>query len=291
MGGTDGGQTVGEEVRRRGFSSVGVVGWMPYQHYQSMRLENPGVGFRDVTRRFRVLRLTKSEEELEWLRRGVAFTDAALAALEETLRPGIREFELAAAIEAAYLADGGLTTFYYLASTPMDDPQVCVPAQVLSGREIAIGDLVATEISAAYGGYGGQGLRTYVVAAEPTPLFRELHDVAERVFEAVARAMVPGAGHEEVWEAADLIAERGFTIRDALVHGFGIGLLPPSIRTRETSHGTDPWTFELGQTLVIQPNVVTADERGGVQTGELCVVTEEGARSLHRYPLRLVEVA
>jgi hypothetical protein len=73
------------------------------------------------------------------------------------------------------------------------------------------------------------------------------------------------------------------------VHGFGIGLLPPSIRTRETTHGLDDdWVFEANQTVVIQPNVISRDETVGVQVGELCVVTDEGATSLHSFPLELI---
>jgi Xaa-Pro dipeptidase len=77
---------------------------------------------------------------------------------------------------------------------------------------------------------------------------------------------------------------------DALVHGFGMGILPPSIRTRETTHDAAPWTFEVGQTVVVQPNVVTPDGRAGVQVGELVEITDTGARSLHRFPVEVVRV-
>jgi hypothetical protein len=39
---------------------------------------------------------------------------------------------------------------------------------------------------------------------------------------------------------------------------------------------------------VIQPNVISKDETVGVQVGELCVVTDDGARSLHSFPLELI---
>jgi Xaa-Pro aminopeptidase len=105
----------------------------------------------------------------------------------------------------------------------------------------------------------------------------------------VAAAIRPGSTIEDVWRASDSIEESGFSIRDGLVHGFGIGLLPPSIRTRATTHDVDDdWVFEGGETIVIQPNVITEDESVGVQVGELCVVTEEGARSLHSFPLELI---
>ncbi len=289
-GGVDNGRTVGEELLRRGLGKVGVVGWMPYQHHDSMRdAAGETVSFQDVTPRFRRIRLKKSPEELEWLRRGAAFTDAALAGLRDALVPGVKEFQLAEAIETAYLGDGGLTGFYYLASTPMSAPTRSVPAQVLSNREIAAGDVVSCEISISYAGYAGQGLRTFTVSAEPTPQVAELHDVALDVYDRVAAAIRPGSTIDDVWDASDTIGDRGLSIRDGLVHGFGIGLLPPSIRTRATTHGVDDdWVFEAGETIVIQPNVITTDETVGVQVGELCVVTDEGASSLHSFPMELI---
>jgi Xaa-Pro dipeptidase len=291
-GGVDNGETVGEEVVRRGLRNVGVIGWMPYQQHDSMRrTTGDQCRFEDVTAGFRKIRLKKSDEELQWLQRGASFTDAALAGLQNGLTPGIREYQLAGAIETSYLADGGTTGFYYLASTPMSRPDRCVPAQVLSNRVIEAGDVVTCEIAVGYAGYAGQCLRTFTVSAEPTPQIAELHATAEEVYRSVASSIRTGAGIEEVWEASDAISERGFTIRDGLVHGYGIGLLPPSIRTRETTHGVDDdWVFEAGQTIVIQPNVISPDETVGVQVGELCVVTDEGARSLHSYPLELIRV-
>ena len=196
---------------------------------------------------------------------------------------------MAEAIEHSYLGAGGLTTFYYIASTPMSDPDRCVPAQVLSNREIQAGDVVTCELSASYAGYAGQGLRTYTVSQEPTSQIADLHAVAEDVYHKVAAAIRTGAAVEEVWDASEAVSERGFSIRDDLVHGYGIGLLPPWIRTRQTTRGReDDWRFEAGQTVVIQPNVITIDETAGVQVGELCVVTDEGAVSLHSFPLQLI---
>jgi len=289
-GGVDNGETIGQELLRLGLRNVGVVGWMPYQQHDSMRrTTGDQCRFEDVTAGFRKIRLKKSDEELQWLQRGASFTDAALAGLQNGLTPGIREYELAGAIEMSYLADGGMTGFYYLASTPMSRPDRCVPAQVLSNRVIEAGDVVTCEIAVGYAGYAGQCLRTFTVSAEPTPQIAELHATAEDVYHGVADAIRTGAGIEAVWEASDAISARGFTIKDGLVHGYGIGLLPPSIRTRETTHGVDDdWVFEAGQTIVIQPNVISPDETVGVQVGELCVVTDEGARSLHSYPFELI---
>ena len=73
--------------------------------------------------------------------------------------------------------------------------------------------------------------------------------------------------------AADVIAERGFTINDAFLHGFGIGLLAPLIRSRESAARRGPpgpkFTFEENMCVVVQPNVVTHDEHAGLQLGNL----------------------
>ncbi len=289
-GGVDPGATVGEELRLMGARTVGVVGMMPYQHYETMRRTAPEAQFIDATRRFRLLRVRKSPEELEWLGRGAEFTDRAVEALKEGARPGMREYQLAEVVEHAYLADGGLTVFYYLSTTPMSSPRRCVPAQVLSNRLIGEGDVLTMEISVAYGGYAGQGLHTFTIGADPDPRIAEMAAVAEAVYRRVAAAIRPGATHLDVWQASDMIEESGYTIRDGLVHGFGVGLLPPSLRTRASTHQVDEWVFEEGQTVVIQPNVITPDEQVGVQLGDLCVVTAEGARSLHRLPVGLERI-
>jgi Xaa-Pro aminopeptidase len=43
-----------------------------------------------------------------------------------------------------------------------------------------------------------------------------------------------------------------------------------------------------GMTVVVQPNVGTPDGLLGVQTGELLLVTEQGAERLHTFPSGIV---
>lgn len=292
-GGPDNGKSIAEVLIARGMTKVGVVGWMPYQQYESMRSHASGAEFRDVSAAFRMLRVDKSAEEIEWLRKGAAFTDLGLKGLHEGIRPGMREYQLAELIENSYLSEGGMASFYYLSSTSMANPDKCVPSQVLGNRVIEEGDLITTEMSIGFGGYAGQGLRSYTVAAEPTSLVAELHEIALGVYDAVAAAIRPGATQEDVWAASDIIDEKGFTICDGLLHGFGMGILPPSMMTRQTAEAkaSADWVFKENQTIVIQPNVVTHDESIGVQVGELCVVTPEGAVSLHNYERALLRCA
>jgi Xaa-Pro aminopeptidase len=151
--------------------------------------------------------------------------------------------------------------------------------------------VLSCEISASYWDYTGQLLRTFAVGGDPSPLHRELHDVADAAFEAVFERVRPGTTAAELVEASAMIGDAGFTTRDDLVHGFVGGYLPPVLgdKTR-TLEAVPDFTLEEGMTIVIQPNVVTSDESAGVQTGELVVVTHDGAARLHDYERGILKI-
>ena len=167
----------------------------------------------------------------------------------------------------------------------MDDPSVCVPSQYPSTRPLQAGDALSAEISASFWDHPGQVLRTFTVEADPTPLYAELHSVADAAFDAIFDVLKPGGTCREVIDAAAVIDDAGYTIYDDLLHGFGGGYLPPILGTRNGTIDEVPdMSFEAGMTVVIQPNVITMDERAGVQTGELVWITERGAERLHAFP-------
>ena len=268
---------------------VGLVGPMPYLEHQRLIARLADRTVVDATPDFLRLRLVKSEEELEWMARAAAITDQALAALVRAAVPGATELELQAEAGGASIRAGGQPHFLYLSSTSMANPDRMVPQQELTDRRLQPGDAIILELSAAYTAYSGQVLRTVTVEAELTDIYRRLHDLAWHAFHAVARAIAPGVSAAAVVEAASLIEAQGFTICDDLVHGYGGGYLSPILRTPGTSHGPVPdFVFERNMTLVIQPNVVTRDQRAGVQVGELVRVTDDGVVSLHRIPQRLL---
>ena len=281
-----------ELLRARGADGrpVGFIGPLPWNQYAALA---EGRRLVDLGRAHTRLRMWKSAEELQALRHAALLTDAAAAALVEGPLAGCSEHELAARIEAAYVAHGGMHHIHYVGVTPMSAPDRSVPAQWPRARRVASGDLLTFELSAAVAPeYSGQLLRSVTVAAEPTAQVRELHDVASAALDAVAARLRPGVHAAELVEAAGVIEDAGFTTVDDLVHGFGGGYLPPVIGSRSRAiRPTPDVTLEAGMTLVVQPNVATPDGRLGVQTGELLLVTDAGAERLHGFPRGLVRAA
>jgi Xaa-Pro dipeptidase len=263
---------------------IGLAGALPYDQYLLLAGQVPGVV--DLSPAYTGLRLVKSAEEIAALRQGAALSDAAITALAGALSPGTTDYEVLAATERAYTAQGGLHHIHYLGLTGMDDPAVSVPAQWPTGRMVRHRDVATCEISAAAAPeYAGQVLRTFTVGAPPTALYAELHAAADAAYDAMARALVPGTRASDLAAAAaGVIGQAGFTAVDDLVHGFGGGYLPPVVPALGRPLTTPDFTLATGMTLVVQPNVVSADGRAGVQTGELLLVTERGPERLHAFP-------
>ena len=272
---------------------VGLVGvnakfsmGMPYAHHEHLRRELPGLEPVDVTAQYQRLRAIKSEEEVEWLRKAAALTDQGMRALAEGARPGMTDVELVALAEGAYRPDGGIPRIMFLRSMPMDAPNGCLPAQNPSRRRIERGDVIITEFSASYWGYTGQIQRPVFVAAEPTAEWLRMLDVAKEAFDAIVGVMRAGSTEAEVMAAAEPIREAGYLIYDDLVHGYGVDIMPPIVDREQFAHppaGAGA-TFEANMAIVVQPNPITPDERAGLQLGELTIVRESGAESLHSLP-------
>ena len=133
-------------------------------------------------------------------------------------------------MERSYFPLGGTNAIHYFAATPMTNPTVAVPAQFPSTRKLQHGDVLVTEISAQFWEYSGQVLRSFAVDVEPSPLFRELHAVADAAFDAIVACIKPGVWADDLRNASLLIEEAGFTVIDDVVHGYGGGYLPPVLR-------------------------------------------------------------
>ncbi len=294
-GGLNTAAAAAEKIKEQGFADgrIGLVGFnFPVHHFELLSKELPKATFVNFNLKLLEIRLVKSDEELTALRQGAEFCDLAIEALEREARPGITEHQLAAIVQGSYLGLGGRNTIHYMATTPMSDPSDCAPRQYQSTRVLEKGDILLTELSAhRFEGYPGQILRPLTIGnTPPTAEYQKMYDIAVEAYNRLAKVIRVGTTTEEVLDAAEYIHESGYTIYDDLVHCLGGGYLPPILRTRRTSPSPPPlYTYRENMTIVIQPNIVTEDERMGVQVGELLRVTKNGVESLHRYPMRFIQ--
>ena len=277
--------SVVELIRERGLEAkqIALVGSIPYQHYNKISATFPKASFVDLGGKMRLMRTIRSPEEIERIRFASKLTDQSIQALAEGLKEGMREDEIPAIIEPVYLRQGGYAGIHFMSSMPMRNPDFPVPSQFHSSRKLQKGDCLITEISGAYSGYSGQIHRTFSIGEAPTPEWRKMHDVALEAFETLAKVIKDGTTTTEAEEAAEIIHRRGYSIYDDLIHG--VNQYPPIFQTKTTRrHESREMSFRENMVIVIQPNVMTVDEKMGLQFGETLVVTKNGCESLNAYP-------
>jgi Xaa-Pro aminopeptidase len=271
-------------LKKRGARENRVAILGPMSAEQHAALSAKFGALKSINRDYIRLRQVKSAEELDWLRIGAHFSDLGMAALRDAIAPGVSERELGNAIERAYVGQGGTTGIHYIGSTAMAAPALAVPRQFPAPRKVQAGDAVVAEITAAFWEHPGQVLRSFALG-EPTKLYRDLHAAADAAFDAIAAVLKAGATPRDVIDAAGVIEAAGFTIIDDLLHGYGGGYLPPILGSESRPAGPVPDApFRAGQTVVIQPNVVTRDGKAGVQTGEMVLITDTGVERFHTTP-------
>jgi len=272
-------------IRERGLESkrIGLAGSLAYQVYVKMVEKFPGAAFTDLGGKLRMMRTVKSAEEIDRIRIASRLTDQSIEAMANDLKAGMREDEIAAIIEPVYLKQGGYAGIHFMSSMPMRDPDFPVPSQFQSNRKLQKGDCLITEISGAYSGYSGQIHRTFSIGEGPTAQWQKMHAAAVEAFEVLAAVIKDGATTTEAEEAAEIIHRRGYSTYDDLVHG--VNQYPPIFQTKTRKrHDSKEMVFRENMVIVIQPNLITEDEKMGLQFGETLVVTKNGCETLNAYP-------
>ena len=274
--------------RLHGSRRVGLIGSVPHDDLAVLRTHAPECEFLSLNPAYREFRLVKSPEEMNFTRIASRMNDLAVEALADQLEPGLDERQVARIVEETYLGEGGVNLIHFSLTTPMDDPRIQVPHQHHPDRTIRAGDVFVTEISTTFWGYAGQILRTFTIAADPTPRYARLYQVATDVYDAIAAQLKPGVTVGELLDEADRVAAAGFDIWDDLVHGFGGAYLPPIVRTRASRGATHPdhWAYPEGALVVVQPNII--DGLAGVQVGNSIWITESGPEVTQRFPMEML---
>ena len=278
-------RSVVELIGDRGLEAkkIGLGGSIGFQLYNSLREKYPNAIFVDLGGKLRMMRTIKSPEEVERIHMASKLTDQSIGALAKELKPGMREDEIPAIIEPVYLKQGGYAGIHFMSSMPMREPDFPVPSQFHSNRKLQNGDCLITEISGAYSGYSGQIHRTFSIGEGPTPEWRKMHDAAMEAFEVLSKIIKDGATTTEAEEAAEIIHKRGYSTYDDLVHG--VNQYPPIFQTKTRKrHESRELVFRENMVIVIQPNLMTCDEKMGLQFGETLVVKKTGCESLNAFP-------
>ena len=225
---------------------------------------------------------TRTALELERIVKAATIADAGFRCLQEVARPGMREYELAAEMDAAMQALGSEDNFGLMSAGAHN-----VAIRAVTDRKLEAGDVIVGEITPCYRGYFAQLCRTLILG-EPSALQRDKYDLLLRAQAAglnVAKSGLPSSGIAKA--VNDVIGAAGYAefCRQPYMrtrgHGLGLGGVVPYDVTEDSSP-----LLETNMTMVIHPNQYIP-ETGYMMLGDTVVIEPNGPRSLTETPRQL----
>jgi Xaa-Pro aminopeptidase len=223
----------------------------------------------------RNLRMRKSPEEVDALRRAGGAIDRVHRRMPEFLRPGRTEREAGREIARAILDEGHVSVDFVIVAS---GPNGASPHHDLSDRVLAAGDPVVIDIGGTTAeGYCSDSTRMYTLGEPPSEFsayFRVLHEAQLAACDQVR----PGVSAESVDAAArTVITEGGFG--DAFIHRTGHGI---GVESHEDPYivAGNATPLEPGMAFSIEPGIYL-EGRHGARIEDIVVCTEDGVERLN----------
>lgn len=224
------------------------------------------------------LRVVKDEHELGLLRRAAEITVEGHRAAMAHAAPGVGEWVVQAAVEAAFRsAGGGGAGFDTIVGS---GPNACVLHYRDNTSVVEDGALVLVDAGADYGLYNGDVTRTFPAGTGFSPAQRDVYEVVDAARRAAIEAVAPGVGVADVHAAATRVIVEGLVALEVLdgdVDDLVESEAHKPFFPHQTSHWLgldvhDPGDYARdGQSRELQPGMVITVEPGlyfGVDRGE-----------------------
>lgn len=233
-------------------ATVGFVGifQMSYALGDFVKKAFPSAKFVDASELVDRIKVIKSAEELELIRRAAKMQDGAMKAAFAAVKPGMRDTDVAAIAQHCSQTQGSENGIYLCASTPLGQPAKFGQRHV-QNRVIQKGDSIAllVEDSGPGGMYTELG-RTCVVGVKVPEQMKEELQFCMEARKVTLDLLKPGTPCKEIWDAFNAFMRKHGRPEEARLycHGQGYDLVErPLIRNDE------PWTIEKDMNIVVHP--------------------------------------
>jgi Xaa-Pro aminopeptidase len=267
--------------------TIGYVGTyqMSFALLDYVKRAFPNAKFVDATEMVDRIKVIKSAEELELVKRAALMQDGAMRAAFAAVKPGMRDVEVAAVAQHYSLCHGSENGIYLCASMPLGKPSKFANRH-LQNRVIQEGDQIAllVEDNGPGGMYTELG-RSCVVGKVPQQMKDEL-EFCKQSRNFTLDLLKPGTPCKEIWDAFnDFMRKNGRPGEARLYcHGQGYDLVErPLIRQDE------PWPIEKDMNIVVHPTYIHAGYLNWLCDNYIIGGNGPGDR-LHQFPEEIVEV-
>jgi Xaa-Pro aminopeptidase len=252
-------------------------------HIMPRGISHAAAGAQDATGLIDRLLMVKAREELDAIRSAAHLADEGYEVFRRAARVGRKDYELAAETEAFFRAAGVDDNFMLIGVGGQEMRGMTPP----TGRVLAEGDQVITELTPCVDGYYVQICRSLVMGE---PSAEQLHsfDVWNRAMVAGIETVRPGVTAADIAKAEnDVFRAEGLgeycTNKYTRVRGHGLGLFPDTKPHILEDVGT---VIEEGMVLIVHPNTYHP-QAGYMVLGDSLIVGPDGAEILTQTPRRL----
>ena len=233
-----------------------------------------GIELIEVGSRLDEIRIRKDSAEISLLSAVATLSSLSLAAILADIRPGVRELDIALALELEMRrrgADGKAFDFIVASGE-----RGAMPHGVASTRIIQSGELVTIDYGALKDGYHSDETVT-VACGKPGLRAEEIHSIVRTAHDLAISAVRPGISCKELDEVArGYIRENGYG--DYFGHGLGHGV-GMEIHEMPTLSPRSSAVLAEGMVITIEPGIYIPGF-GGVRIEDTVVVTGEGCTIL-----------
>jgi Xaa-Pro aminopeptidase len=178
-----------------------------YEFARQARERFVGVAVIDATPLVEGLRQVKTPYEQRLLERSLQISSEAHKAGMREAASGKYEYQVEAAIERAYLANGAMSWAY--PSIVGSGPNATILHYNASSRLMQAGDLLLVDAAATYQGMSGDITRTYPVSGTFTEAQKDIHRLVVAAQDAALKAAVAGNRTRAAEQAAAEVVRAG----------------------------------------------------------------------------------
>ena len=258
--------------------------WMPFQHYEALRKAAPSATFLDEDTHIAEIRAVKLPEEIRLMYDAVKICEITVRACLDAIKPGIREYEVAAIGERAGRMEGA--EYFSWEFCPISGYNAGMFIRMCTDKRMEDGDLVIVGNGIIYHGYNADVTVT-TICGKPTEKQKKIYKTTYETMEAATRAIKPGVMTGDLHKmAVDIIRKAGydeysFRHFHPLEHGIGLNVYEPPF-SPEPEKDVPSMELKAGHTLCPEPSILCYKDPsvGGVKIGNTVLVTDTGVRKL-----------
>jgi Xaa-Pro aminopeptidase len=230
-------------------------------------------------------RMVKDAEEIEHIRAAVLLGARLFDTAIKTIRPGVKEAEVAAEIEYAARRSGAEQMSFE--TIIASGERSALPHGRASEAPIPANGFVVCDFGVILAGYCSDMTRT-VYVGRPSDEARAMYEAVREAQQAAVDAVRPGASLGEVDGAARKLLQRsglGRYFTHSTGHGVGLEIHEtPRVAAGQTE------TLRPGMVITIEPGVYVPG-KWGVRIEDMVVVTERGCEVLTPTSKELIAIA